>query len=57
MILRGGSESIHSYRAIHAGLVQGSSAAGLPEAAVQLVPTRGPRRGRRDAGGHDGAST
>lgn len=38
-ILRGGSESFHSSRAIHAGLVAGLRAAGLPEAAIQLVPT------------------
>ena len=40
VILRGGSESYHSSRAIHACLVRGLGAAGLPEAAVQLVPTR-----------------
>ncbi|MBV39342.1 MAG: glutamate-5-semialdehyde dehydrogenase [Rhodospirillaceae bacterium] len=38
-ILRGGSESLHSSRAIHACLVAGLRAAGLPEAAIQLVPT------------------
>jgi glutamate-5-semialdehyde dehydrogenase len=38
-ILRGGSESHHSSRAIHACLVRGLRAAGLPAAAVQLVPT------------------
>ncbi len=38
-ILRGGSESHHSSVAIHACLVEGLRAAGLPEAAVQLVPT------------------
>ena len=38
-ILRGGSESHHSSRAIHACLVAGLRAAGLPEAAIQLVPT------------------
>ncbi|MFO1141757.1 MAG: glutamate-5-semialdehyde dehydrogenase [Amaricoccus sp.] len=38
-ILRGGSESLNSSRAIHAGLVAGLRAAGLPEAAIQLVPT------------------
>jgi glutamate-5-semialdehyde dehydrogenase len=38
-ILRGGSESVHSSRAIHDCLVAGLRAAGLPEAAVQLVPT------------------
>jgi glutamate-5-semialdehyde dehydrogenase len=39
-ILRGGSESHRSNRAIHAGLVAGLRQAGLPEAAVTLVPTR-----------------
>jgi glutamate-5-semialdehyde dehydrogenase len=38
-ILRGGSESHHSSLAIHACLVAGLKAAGLPEAAIQLVPT------------------
>ncbi len=38
-ILRGGSESFHSSRAIHACLVAGLRAAGLPEGAIQLVPT------------------
>ena len=40
VILRGGSESFHSSRAIHACLVEGLKAAGLPEEAIQLVPTR-----------------
>jgi glutamate-5-semialdehyde dehydrogenase len=40
VILRGGSESFHSSRAIHGCLVEGLAAAGLPEAAIQLVPTR-----------------
>ena len=39
-ILRGGSESFHSSRALVAALRQGLRAAGLPEDAVQLVPTR-----------------
>ena len=39
-ILRGGSESFHSSRAIHGCLVAGLRAADLPEAAIQLVPTR-----------------
>jgi glutamate-5-semialdehyde dehydrogenase len=39
-ILRGGSESLNSSSALHACLVQGLVAAGLPVAAVQLVPTR-----------------
>jgi len=38
-ILRGGSESAHSSRAIHACLVAGLEAAGLPATAIQLVPT------------------
>jgi glutamate-5-semialdehyde dehydrogenase len=40
VILRGGSESFHSSRVIEACLRRGIVAAGLPEAAVQLVPTR-----------------
>jgi len=39
-ILRGGSESYHSSRALVAALAQGLHSAGLPEAAIQLVPTR-----------------
>jgi glutamate-5-semialdehyde dehydrogenase len=38
-ILRGGSESFHSSRAIVACLHAGLARAGLPEAAIQLVPT------------------
>ncbi|SNB69423.1 MULTISPECIES: glutamate-5-semialdehyde dehydrogenase [unclassified Agrobacterium] len=38
VILRGGSDSQHSSRAIHACLVEGLKIAGLPEHAVQLVP-------------------
>ena len=40
VILRGGSESFHSSTAIHACMVEGLRAAGLPEAAIQLIPTR-----------------
>lgn len=40
VILRGGSESFHSSRALHACLQQGLHDAGLPEDAIQLVPTR-----------------
>ena len=40
VILRGGSESFHSSAAIHACLVEGLQAAGLPEHAIQRVPTR-----------------
>ncbi len=38
-ILRAGSESLNSALAIHAALVAGLKSAGLPEAAIQLVPT------------------
>lgn len=40
VILRGGSESFHSAGAIHACLLDGLDAAGLPRDAVQRVPTR-----------------
>jgi len=40
VILRGGSESFRSARAIHAALVDGLRAAALPKDAIQLVPTR-----------------
>ena len=40
VILRGGSESFHSAGLIHACLQDGLRAAGLPEAAIQRVPTR-----------------
>ena len=39
VILRGGSDSINSSQAIHACLVRGLKDAGLPEAAIQMVPT------------------
>lgn len=39
-ILRGGTEAVHSNRAIHAALVRGLESAGLPADAVQLVPTQ-----------------
>ncbi|MGV2127869.1 glutamate-5-semialdehyde dehydrogenase [Agrobacterium vitis] len=38
VILRGGSDSVNSSRAIHACLVAGLVAAGLPDHAIQLVP-------------------
>jgi glutamate-5-semialdehyde dehydrogenase len=38
-ILRGGSESFNSSRAIHAALADGLRAANLPTEAIQLVPT------------------
>jgi glutamate-5-semialdehyde dehydrogenase len=40
VILRGGSDSFNSSRAIHAALVEGLASAGLPADAIQLVPTR-----------------
>ena len=40
VILRGGSDSFRSSRAIHAAIVAGLSGAGIPETAIQLVPTR-----------------
>jgi glutamate-5-semialdehyde dehydrogenase len=39
VILRGGSDSLNSSRAIHRCLVAGLKAAGLPEHAIQMVPT------------------
>ncbi len=39
VILRGGSESSRSSAAIHAAMLEGLRAAGLPEAAIQLVST------------------
>ncbi|MFZ1626168.1 MAG: glutamate-5-semialdehyde dehydrogenase, partial [Gammaproteobacteria bacterium] len=47
VILRGGSESFHSSHAIHAALVTGLRAGGLPETAIQMVPTA-----NRDAVGY-----
>ena len=40
VILRGGSDSFRSCRAIHDCLVQGLREAGLPESSITLVPTR-----------------
>ena len=39
-ILRGGSEAVHSNRAIYAALQKGIVKAGLPADAIQLVPTQ-----------------
>jgi glutamate-5-semialdehyde dehydrogenase len=39
VLLRGGSESARSAAAIHAALVRGLRAAGLPEAAIAVAPT------------------
>jgi glutamate-5-semialdehyde dehydrogenase len=40
VLLRGGSEAVHSNRAIHAALAKGLEQAGVPAEAVQLVPTQ-----------------
>jgi glutamate-5-semialdehyde dehydrogenase len=40
VLLRGGSEALHSNRAILAAMVSGLEQAGVPAAAVQLVPTQ-----------------
>lgn len=39
VILRGGSDSAHSSKAIHQALLEGLEVAGLPRDAIQLVPT------------------
>lgn len=39
-LLRGGSEAVHSNRAIHAALVEGLVAGGVPAEAVQLIPSQ-----------------
>ncbi|MGY6638210.1 MAG: glutamate-5-semialdehyde dehydrogenase [Erythrobacter sp.] len=39
-LLRGGSEAVHSNRAIHTALVAGLSQGGVPAEAVQLIPTQ-----------------
>ena len=40
VLLRGGSEAVHSNRAIAAAMVRGLAEAGIPEEAVQLLPTQ-----------------
>jgi glutamate-5-semialdehyde dehydrogenase len=40
VLLRGGSEAVHSNRAIHQALASGLASCGVPEAAVQLMPTQ-----------------
>ena len=40
VLWRGGSEAVRSNRAIHAALVRGLESAGVPGAAVQLLPTQ-----------------
>jgi len=39
-LLRGGSEAVHSNRAIHVALAEGLAAEGVPAEAVQLMPTQ-----------------
>ncbi|MFB0611848.1 glutamate-5-semialdehyde dehydrogenase [Aurantiacibacter poecillastricola] len=39
-LLRGGSEAIHSNRALHTAFVEGLASEGLPEKAIQLMPTQ-----------------
>jgi glutamate-5-semialdehyde dehydrogenase len=40
VLLRGGSEAVHSNQAIHAALVEGLTAEGISAEAVQLMPTQ-----------------
>ena len=40
VVLRGGSEAVHSNTALHAAFVRGVVEAGLPADAVQLIPTQ-----------------
>ena len=40
VVLRGGSEAVHSNHAIHAAFVAGLTAAEVPAAAVQLIPVQ-----------------
>jgi glutamate-5-semialdehyde dehydrogenase len=40
VLLRGGSEAVHSNRAIHAALAEGLAEGGVPPEAVQLLPTQ-----------------
>jgi len=54
-ILRGGSESFRSSRAIHAALTTGLAAARMPTTAIQLVPTRDRDAVGRMLAGLDGA--
>jgi glutamate-5-semialdehyde dehydrogenase len=39
-LLRGGSEAVHSNRALHAAFAQGVASAGLPVEAIQLAPSQ-----------------
>ena len=49
VILRGGSDSLNSSQAIHACLVEGLKAAGLPAGCDPAGADHRPRRRRRDA--------
>ena len=40
VLLRGGTEAVHSNRAIHQAMVAGLESAGVPAAAVQILPTQ-----------------
>ena len=40
VLLRGGTEAVHSNHAIHAAMIAGLAAKGVPAAAVQLIPTQ-----------------
>ncbi|MEJ6010302.1 glutamate-5-semialdehyde dehydrogenase [Novosphingobium aquae] len=40
VLLRGGSEAVHSNRALHAALVEGLKKTGIPADAVQLMPSQ-----------------
>ncbi|MBO3758163.1 glutamate-5-semialdehyde dehydrogenase [Ciceribacter sp. L1K22] len=55
VILRGGSDSAHSSRAIHSCLVEGLHKAGLPAEAIQLVPVTDRSAVGAMLGGLDGA--
>jgi len=55
VILRGGSDSWNTSRAIHAALIEGLRAGGLPEDAIQMVPTRDRAAVGLMLGGLDGA--
>jgi glutamate-5-semialdehyde dehydrogenase len=57
VILRGGSESFHSSAPSAECLVPGLRAAGLPAAAIQLVPTTDRAAVGHDAAGLDDRST
>jgi glutamate-5-semialdehyde dehydrogenase len=55
VILRGGSDSYRSAKAIHAAMIKGLRQAGLPEEAISLVPTRDRAAVGRILAGLDGA--